>query len=76
MCHPHLEENLGRREKLNEFRTPALCCLPGLSVKELYALHSEDYDLESPWNLRALLRTTITTTTPHTHIHSTTRTRP
>lgn len=75
MCHPHLEENLGRREKLNEFRTPALCCLPGLSVKELYALHSEDYDLESPWNLRALLRT-ITTTTPHTHIHSTTRTRP
>lgn len=45
MCHSYLEENLGRREKLSEFRTPALCCLPGLSVKELYALHSEDYDL-------------------------------
>lgn len=43
-----MEDILDRREtESDEFRTPSFPFLPGLSFKELHALHSEDYGLES-----------------------------
>lgn len=61
--HHHLEEILGMREAVvwieNTF--PFLSFLPGLSIKELHALYSEDYGLKTHWNLRVFLKTITTT---------------
>lgn len=51
-----MEEMLGRREtESDEFRIPSLPFLTR-AVKELHALHSEDYGLESHWNLKVILK--------------------
>jgi hypothetical protein len=56
----HLEDSWQARNS-GEFRTSSLPFLPGLSVEELHALHSENYGLESHQNPRVLQKTITTT---------------